>query len=206
MRNREQSGKWDHEEDRGRYDREYYARADYDDYHQRHQLHQQSSRGGYYGDEHRFRRGAGERRDNYYRPDHDTGYYEDQDRRRREYGYYEPHHDYPRERGRVGSGYQDYSGGPRNKSSYGRDWQDREEYYDRQDRDNYYKDDYRGSGYGADDYDDREYRHYGYQSTGETVGFGYRPSRRNANDWRMESEYRGGHAFNRRGYGKHGAR
>jgi hypothetical protein len=61
-----------------------------------------------------------------------------------------------------------------------------------------------GQGYG--DPTEFEYRHDGYQSSGEVEGFGYRKSRRHQGGWLGEEEYRGGHGQSFRGRGKYGSR
>ena len=63
-----------------------------------------------------------------------------------------------------------------------------------------YRRDYR------DPYIRDEYRHEGYQSFGNTEGFGARGGRQHGNDWRDEDEYRYGHAPRKRGFGKYGSR
>jgi hypothetical protein len=53
---------------------------------------------------------------------------------------------------------------------------------------------------------DHEYRHRGYQTYGQTEGFGWRERHRNEGNWEDKDEYRGGHAQRRRAFGKYGSR
>lgn len=53
---------------------------------------------------------------------------------------------------------------------------------------------------------ERLYQQEGYQTPGNTEGFGIRGSKQQGHDWREEDDYREGHAPRYRGMGKYGSR
>jgi hypothetical protein len=57
-----------------------------------------------------------------------------------------------------------------------------------------------------DDMDDHEFRNRGYQSSGQTEGFGHRDGQQQGQSWEDQDDYRDGKAPVKRGKGRYGSR
>jgi hypothetical protein len=73
------------------------------------------------------------------------------------------------------------------------------------------QDRYNRSGYDnrdsyEDDMDDHEFRNSGYQSSGQTEGFGHRDGQQRGQSWEDQDDYRDGKAPVKRGKGRYGSR